>query len=392
MIGPRALNRALLARQGLLERWDVPAAEAIERLVGIQSQDPQAPYVGLWSRVRGFRPEALSDLMETRGAVRLSLMRCTLHTVTARDALAFAPVLAEVSERGLRTASPFGRKLEGLDLDPVLDAARELLDAAPRTLSELRAELGARWPEWDADSLAYAVRYLEPMVQLPPRGLWQRSGQARWARLETWLGPLEPATVAALLERYLRAFGPASIADMRAWSGLTNVRAAVERMEVEELEGGLFDVPGGLLPDESVTAPPRFLAPFDNVLVAYADRTRVIAEPDRDRVVRNLGRPYLLIDGWVGAEWKLEADTLRVTPFRPLSKRARSRRSWPRGGGCSPSRASPAARCGCSRRAAGTGAPRRTDPAAGPAGGSRSAHGSILSRAARAHIRGTPWL
>ncbi len=326
VLGPRALNRALLARQGLLERWSVSAGEAIERLAGLQSQEPSAPYFGLWSRVEGFRAEELSALMESRGAVRMSLMRCTLHTATARDALALAPVLAPVGARGFHSASPFGRRLAGMDLAPVRAAGRAALDERPRTLAELRDALSARWPQHDADALAYAVRYLEPIVQIPPRGLWRRSGRATWAHLETWLGaPLAPSSAESLLRRYLAAFGPASVSDMRAWSGLANVRDVVERMVLrsfaDERGRELLDVPEGLLPDASVKAPPRFLPAFDNVLVAYEDRTRVIADADRERVVRNLGRPYVLVDGFVQASWTLDGGRLRVTPFRPLAKR-----------------------------------------------------------------------
>jgi hypothetical protein len=254
----------------------------------------------------------------------MGLMRNTLHTVTARDAQAWAPMLRELGERGLYSASPFGRRLEGLDLGPVRERARELLDERPRTLAELQAELGARWPDRDAEALAYAIRYLEPIVQVPPRGLWQRSGRATWAHLETWVGPVAPGSAEALLERYVRAFGPATVSDMRAWSGLGDVRSIVARMDLVEREDGLLDVEDGVLADESAPAPPRFLPAFDNVLVAYADRRRIIADEDRDHVVRNLGRPYLLVDGRVGGEWRVDGSELTVRTFRPVAKRTAS--------------------------------------------------------------------
>jgi hypothetical protein len=319
-VNTRALNRVLLARQGLLERWETGAADALERLVGMQSQEPQAPYVGLFSRLRGFRPQELSELLAARGAVRMGLMRSTLHTVTARDALALAPLFAGMGF----SASPFARRLSGLDLAPVRALARSLLDAQPRTLAALRTELAARWPDRDPDSLAYAIRYHEPIVQIPPRGLWQRSGRATWAHLETWAGPLRPGTVEDLLERYLRAFGPATVSDMRAWSGLSDLRSVVSGMSLVDRGDGLLDVHDGELPDETASAPPRFLPPYDNVLVAYQDRTRLIAAEDRDHVVRNLGRSYLLVDGWVGGEWRIEGETLHVRTFRPVAKRTAS--------------------------------------------------------------------
>jgi hypothetical protein len=144
---PRALNRALLARQGLIERWTTTPAAALERLVGMQAQSPQAPYVGLWSRVAGFDPQALSSLIERREAVRGTLMRATLHLVTARDFLRIRPAVFEVSQRGLFRGSPFGRLLEGIDLDALLAAGRELLEQRPLMGAELGRALSVRWPD-----------------------------------------------------------------------------------------------------------------------------------------------------------------------------------------------------------------------------------------------------
>jgi hypothetical protein len=316
----RALNRALLARQGLLTPWSVTAGEAIERLVGMQSQVPNAPYVGLFSRVSGFVPEELSALMESRDAVRTSAMRCTLHTVTARDCLALHPVMAPVARRSF--APGFGRRVAGHEVPEALAYGRSLLAERPRTLAELRRAFAARWPDRDADALAYAVRHFVPSVQLPPRGVWGRTRQATWATVGDWLGaePAGDGDPAETLRRYVAAFGPASLADMRAWSGLTGIRAPEGLVHVD----GLLDVPGGLRPDPATPAPPRFLPEYDNVLVAHADRSRIIAPEFRDTVLRNLGRRWLLVDGFVTAEWRRDGPDLVIAPLRSLSPEERA--------------------------------------------------------------------
>jgi hypothetical protein len=331
VLGARALNRALLARQGLLRRWTIPPAEAVERLVGMQSQAPDPPYVGLWTRLENFLPEELARLVEERAVVRVALMRSTIHLVTARDCLALRPLLQPVIERSFRGG--FGRRLEGVDDAAMADAARALVEERPRTFAEIGAALGERWPDRDPSALAAAARTLLPLVQVPPRGLWRRSGPAAHTTAEAWLGRLlDPApALDAMVLRYLAAFGPATVADAQTWSGLTRLKEAVERLRPglrvfrDERGRELLDLPDAPRPDPDTPAPARFMAEWDNVLLSHADRSRMVPEEHRARIftVNGVMPATILLDGFVAGTWKLErrrgAATLRVAPFAPPS-------------------------------------------------------------------------
>ena len=337
MLTPRALNRALLARQMLLERATVDPTTAVTDLVGMQAQAPLAPYVGLWSRLVDFDPDRLArDLVERR-VVRASLMRSTIHLVTADDALAIRRLVDPVLGRGFRT-SQFARDLEGVDLAELLTVGRGLIERRPSTRAALGAQLAERWPGRPPDSLVYAITYLVPCVQVPPRGVWEKTGPPAWTTMEAWLGrPLEAdPSIDELVLRYLAAFGPATVMDVQAWSGLTRLRSVVERLRPrlatfrDERDRELFDLVDAPRPDPDVPAPPRFLPEYDNVLLGHADRSRII--PARRRIPLPPGngatRGTVLLDGMFGGEWRIDRDggraTLTIAPFEPIAATERS--------------------------------------------------------------------
>lgn len=331
VLGTRALNRALLARQMLLKRAELSALEAIQRLGGLQAQAPLAPYFSLWTRLEGFQPDELSDLIQERKVVRIALMRSTLHLVSAQDCLDFRPLLQSVHDRGLQGS--FGKALADIHLEELSLLGRELVEAEPLTFNQLGKRLQAAWPDHDPAALSAAVRTRVPLVQLPPRGLWGQSGQATHTSAESWLG--QPLTAGPSLDkmilRYLAAFGPASVKDIQVWSGLTRLNEGIERLRPElvtfrdEHGSELFDLQGAPRPDPDSPAPPRFLGEFDNMLLSYSDRTRILNELDRKRVftVNGIIRPTILLDGFVCGTWRINRErgctALLIEPFQRLT-------------------------------------------------------------------------
>jgi hypothetical protein len=337
MIGLRALNRATLGRQLLLRRAAWPARQAIEHLTAMQAQAPLAPYVGLWTRLADFHPEELKDLLTERAVVRAHLMRNTVHLATARDFLRFRPLFEPLIGRGLN--ANFGPGLTGVDLAELRRVASALLAERPLTRAQLARQLAGHWPQADPASLAYAATSLLTLVQVPPRGLWGQGGQAAWFPAQAWLDGQarpEPASAAEaareLVLRYLAGYGPATVADIQAWSGLSRLREVTEGLgdrlrEVAGPDGArLLDLADAPPPDpQDVPAPPRFLPEYDNLLLSFADRRRVIPH----------GRPVplppgngassgtLLVDGFWQAEWKITTEgdgaVLHVEPFIALA-------------------------------------------------------------------------
>jgi hypothetical protein len=328
----RALNRATLDRQLLLRRHRVPAATAIARLAGMQAQAPLSPYVGLWTRLEGFAPHELSRLVLERKAVRGGLMRATVHLVTAADYPAFRAATQTVLDRAY-SGSPFSKELAGFDRHEIAKAGQRLLASRPCTRPELSRQLAAQFPGADATSLGYAVSYLVPMVQSPPRGIWGQQGQAVLHPASAWLGkpvPLAPtpAQIDDLVLRYLGAFGPATVKDAQQWSGLTKLREVVERLgdRVVRLDGEHYDLPGAPRPPEDTPAPARYLPEYDNLLLSHAVRTRVIEDGRRVPLPPGNGATQgtVLIDGFWRGLWRIERSILRVETFARVSAAQRA--------------------------------------------------------------------
>lgn len=321
----------------LLRRQRLSAGEAIEQLVGMQAQAPAPPYVGLWTRLEDFHPDELARLILDRRAVRVALMRNTVHLVSARDCLALRPLVQPVIDRGLYGNRAHRAGVEGVDIEALSGAGRTLLEEKPRTAKELGEILRERWPERDPASLARAIRHLLPLVQVPPRGVWGKSGPAAHTTAEAWLGRSldSDASLEEMVVRYLGAFGPATVKDAQTWSGLTRLGELIDRLRPrlstfrDEHGGEMFDLPDAPRPDPDVPAPPRFLPEFVNLILSHADRSRVIADEHRKALASKNGMvpATFLVDGFVRGTWKTERSrgkaTLLIEPFEPLAKNDR---------------------------------------------------------------------
>lgn len=332
----RALNRATLDRQLLLERSDaLSPKDAVAHLLGLQAQNVKPPYFALWSRLAGFRPEALSALMEAREVVRMVTLRSTLHTHTADDALTLRPLVQAARERELNA---FRKGLVGVDTERLGAIVRALVEERPYSMQELRVALLKEWPDADPFALSVAARCVLPLVQVTPRGLWGRGGAVALTTVEHWLGrPAGPASAPdATVLRYLGAFGPASVKDMQTWSGLTRLGPVFARLRhqlaVFRDENGveLFDLPDASRPDEDTPAPPRFLPEFDNLLLSHADRARVVPPQHKGRAWSgNQAHRTLLVDGFLAGIWRIEerkdgSALLTVQLFESLSTARRA--------------------------------------------------------------------
>jgi hypothetical protein len=352
-LGRRELNRTLLRRQLLDVPAELSVAAAVEHLVGVQAQLPTAPYIGLWSRLAGFRHDDLAALITERRLVRVALMRSTLHLVTAADCRSLRPAVQQVLDRELANVPAFGPRLAGMDLGALLDEARAGLRERPMTATELGAHLRKRWPDRDAAAMAYAVRNRETLVQVPPRGLWGKSGLPRHVTAGQWLGHddgvdtggLDPGgsddgagtrrQQEAMILRYLAAFGPATVRDMQAWSGVTGLAEIVEQLRPRLLAGTddrgreLWDLPDAPIADADAPAPLRFLPEYDNALLSHADRARIMPDGVTFSAYwgklrpRSVVRGGFLADGFLAGLWSIpresEGHVLSIEPFAPLS-------------------------------------------------------------------------
>ncbi|MGH3492732.1 MAG: winged helix DNA-binding domain-containing protein [Sciscionella sp.] len=323
------LTSAMLHRQWLDRRCRCTVVAAVRHLVGLQAQAADAPYWGLWTRIEGFVQRDLTASLESRAVVRAGVLRGTQHLVAADDYPWLRGLVQPIGVRNQRAS--FGRRTRDVDLDAVAAAARGLLQDRTLTRPQLRDLLAVRFPGGDADALAWSVPSLVPVVHPPPNGTWRSGGATPFALAEQWLGraaiDLTPDP-RALIERYLAAFGPASVADVQVWSGLRGLAEVVDRMPLARFRDArgreLVDLPDAPRSDLGAESAVRFLPEFDNLVVAYADRNRLMSDEVRQRVcVGSMIFPTLLIDGRVAGTWRLvrspQVITLEVTPVASLS-------------------------------------------------------------------------
>ena len=335
VLSARRLGRATLARQLLLEPARVGAVEAVERIGGLQAQEPASPYIGLWARLDGFEAASLDRAIAEREVVKATLMRSTLHLVSAADYRAMWPAVVPMLEnqrRQDRLEPPPSTTFKAIRKDLARFAAE------PRSLTELRDHLG----EVDgvpADEILWWLRRRHPLAHAPSDVPWSFGRRPLLADADAWLGAgewLDPArSIERVVRRYLGAFGPASIADIARWVGLTvrAVRPGVEAVDrASDLrrfrtERGreLLDLTGAPLPAEDVPAPPRLLPMWDSTVLAFDDRTRIVSDADRARIIARNGDtlPIMLVDGLVAGRWwaVVEGGTTRIElePFRRLA-------------------------------------------------------------------------
>ncbi|GLX71032.1 winged helix DNA-binding domain-containing protein [Paenibacillus glycanilyticus] len=326
------LNRALLARQMLLSRSDKPVIDTLEWFLGLQAQAPNAPYYALWTRLQGFEQSQLSKLILDRRAVRIALMRSTLHLVSAKDCLLLRPWVQPVQERAL--IGNFGKRLASVDRNALSIEGRTLVEEQPLTFSEIGKQLALKWTESDPEALAAAIRTFVPLIQVPPRGIWGESGQASHTSVEAWLGqfPEDQLDIDTLVFRYLAAYGPASVKDMQAWSGVTRLKDSFDkvrnRLVVFKDENGyeLFDLPEAPRPEPGITPPARFLGEFDQLLLGISDRSRImdISYGKRIFTANGILRSTILLNGYIEGLWSIERNgkraSLVIDPFRPLTE------------------------------------------------------------------------
>ncbi len=327
MLGLRDLNRTLLARQHLLERVTVPPLAMVEHLLGLQAQEPLPPYLSLAARVHGFDPHELSAALEDRRAVRLLTMRGTIHLLLADDALALRPWVQPALDR-VSASNQMNKPARGIPVPDVVAATRRLLSDGPLPVKELGQRLAEQFPEVPGAALGHLAREHAPLVQLPPRGLWRRSGGVLYPTLENHLGrPLAEADVRALVRRYLRAFGPATPADMTTWSRVTRLGPVFTSMRDElvtvDCEDGRrrYDVPGAPYVDGQVRAPVRLLGAYDNVWLSHADRAHIVAPEVRGRWAGTNGGigNTVFVDGFMAGLWWWREERVVLDLFATLT-------------------------------------------------------------------------
>jgi hypothetical protein len=328
----RALNRATLARQMLLARQPRPITDAVAHLIGLQAQVTEGPYQGLWSRLGGFRHEDLTSLIQDRTLLRATSLRATLHLHTVPDMVGLRPLVQPVLDRMWQAA--FGKRIGSADRARVAKLGRRLLDNGPITAGALGKALQPDFPDADPLALSVLLQVRETLIQVPPTRIWGSGHAPLLSRLEAWVpDAARPALDReTLVLRYLAAYGPASIADMQSWSGLTGLKAEFETLRdrlatfTDETGRALFDLPDAPRPGPDTPAPVRLLPLYDNVILGYANRRRMFSEATATRAgMRQDTKAAILIDGAVAAGWKIAVRkgtaAIAIEPYRPLLER-----------------------------------------------------------------------
>lgn len=334
MLSRQVLNRTLLTRQHLLERVEVDPLDEVAHLVGLQGQEPLPPYLSLFARVRAFSPDQLSAAIEDGRLVRLLLMRGTIHVAAPPDALALRAMVAPLLERAGRTITST-RPVAHLDVEELVAAGIAVLSGGPLSLDDLGAGMERHFPGLPGRSLSHSLRYRMPLVQVPPRGMWRRSGGVVYDSLAAVTGltapavPDEPPDLRPIIRRYLAAFGPASATDFATWSGATGAGRALASMGdelvryVDEKGRVVVDLADLPLADPAVPAPPRLFGRYDNVWLSHAGRDRVTDPEARRRwsgVNGGVGNA-LFVDGWLAGLWRrTDSGTIDLEPFRKLTR------------------------------------------------------------------------
>ncbi|WP_182523738.1 winged helix DNA-binding domain-containing protein [Nocardioides dongkuii] len=331
----RRLNRTLLQRQHLLERVDAAVVDEARHLVGLQAQENLPPYLSLAARLSELDPADVTRGLEDRTLVRLLTMRGTIHLLAAEDALPLRAWTQPRMEQELRSSQNV-RGAADVDRAAFAAALRAALADGPLAQKELAQRLAEAFPDRPATALGQVARLAAPLAQLPPRGCWKRSGGVVYQYADAWLGrdgwDAAPPDVPEVVRRYLRAFGPATAADVTAWSAVTRlgpVLAAMTDLVRHEDDAGrtLYDVPDGELADEDVPAPVRLLGCYDNVWLSHARRDRV-TDPEKRNAwmgVNGGTANALFVDGWLEGLWRVEDGRVHVLEtLRPLTRSEQS--------------------------------------------------------------------
>ena len=321
----RQLNRALLARQGLLEPFDDPLPRVLERVGGIQAQYAPAMYVGLWSRMRKFERDDLTRALEKRSVVQGTLLRGTIHLVSREDYWPFAvAVRQELHEWFVNVTKGDPPEAE---LDDAANKVRSALRAGPLRQTEIDELVGRR--------VRGGINMMLDLVRMPPSGTWERRRADLYVDAESWLGPADITVADAqdlLVCRYLNGFGPATPAEIANWAGLPvrSVTAALDRIDHVSYQAddgsGVVDLPDAPIPDSDTPAPVRFLPTWDATLLVHARRARILPEEHRPKVFNTKtphSVPTFLVDGAVAGSWRYEKGRINITEFERLPRRAR---------------------------------------------------------------------